>query len=383
MTPHLPALDPGEYRGPSPPPDAPPVHGERHWIDTPADLVEAARALADFPVLAVDVEFVSARPTDLSQTPRLALIQIAGGTPMQCFVIDTLRIVDLAALNVPFEREGILKIFHGVGSDVRVLAVRGVQVRHTLDIEAVSRSLFGSRESSLQAMLQRACDIRMDKSLQRSDWTQRPLATAMLAYAARDAEMTMALAQWLQRHFAWATDLYEERPGDPTPEDLIAPWLAAYIQGDRSVLPDMTEPVDHQALARDCYTALEVLQRPTWRARTLRAASDLVLTEVIPLAEAALQARMAEERSAGARALGKLRATDARVALTAALDDPVFDVRKAVVAAFEQLDLPPRNGRFARHATPPEAAPDEAELAAETDAPWKAALRGLLPDDEA
>ena len=42
-------------------------------------------------------------------------------------------------------------------------------------------------------MLQRAFHYRLDKSLQRTDWTRRPLPPAMVAYAARDAEMNRNL----------------------------------------------------------------------------------------------------------------------------------------------------------------------------------------------
>jgi hypothetical protein len=77
--------------------------------------------------------------------------------------------------------------------------------------------------------------------------------------------------------------------------------------------------------------------------------------------------------------LGRLRATRARAALTEALDDPIFDVRRAAVTALEQLDLPPRIGRFGRtDAYEPEPAAES-----DDDSPWKAKLRGLLPEEDA
>jgi hypothetical protein len=381
MTTRKPADDPGDYRGASPPPTPPPPPGARHWIERPGDLAAMAHALAQAPMLAIDVEFVSGRPGDAHQPPRLALIQIADGATPDCYVIDAVRLPDLSPLAEPFEAPEIVKIFHGVGSDVRVLASRGLSVVHTLDIEAVSRTLFGSRESGLQAMLQRACGIRLDKSLQRSDWLQRPLPTAMFAYAARDAEMTLALASWLNEHFRWATDLYEDRPDDPQPDDLVAEWLATFIQGERTFPPELIEAAAEGdiVLGEDCLAALDVLQRPTWRARVLRAAADLTLTPVTPAALTSLSARTGEERAAAARALGRLRATRARAALTAALDDPVFDVRRAAAAALEQIDLPPRIGRFGRTDVYEPEPPAESD----DDSPWKAKLRGLLPEDEA
>ncbi len=372
--------DVGDYRGTSPPPNQPPPVGERHFIERPADLAAAAHALAQSPMLAIDVEFVSGRPSDAHAPPRLALIQIADGASPHCYVIDCLRLVDLTPLAAPFEQPDSVKIFHGVGSDLRVLAARGLAVQHTLDIEAVSRTLFGSRESGLQAMLHRACGIWLDKSLQRSDWMQRPLSTAMFAYAARDAEMTLALAHWLNEHYRWAMDLYEDDPADPPPEELVAPWLATFIQGERTFPAELLDAVEQGALepGQDCIAALDVLRKPTWRARVLRAAADLTLIPVAPHALTSLAARTGEERAAAARALGRLRATHARAALTEAANDPVFDVRRAAVTALEQIDLPPRIGRFGRtDAYAPEPAAEIPD-----DSPWKAKLRDLLPDDE-
>lgn len=380
MTTHMPEADRGEYRGASPPPNPPPPVGERHWIERPADLAAMAHVLNAAPSLAIDVEFVSgnSRSSKESLPPRLALIQIADGAQPHCYVVDALRLVDLSPLTVPFENPAIVKIFHGVGSDLRVLAARNLRVMHTLDIEAVSRTIFGSRESSLQTMLQRACGVRMDKSLQRSDWTQRPLPTAMFAYAARDAEMTLALAQWLREHYRWATDLYEEAPSDPTPEDLVAPWLGAFIEGERTFPPELTEDAEQSALAADCLAALARLTKPSWRARVFRAAADLALTEITPQVMLALQSPTGEERAAAARALGRLRAAQARDLLLVACDDVNFDVRRAAVAALDQIDLPPRIGRFAR----PDLTEAEPPAEPDMDAPWKTLLRGMLPEDE-
>ncbi len=367
-----------EYRGISPPPDDAPLRSERLWIDRPVDLIAMTRLLLETRVIAVDAEFVTARATDTSQAPRLALIQIADAR--RCYVVDAIRLNDLTPLNVVFDSPDVLKIFHGVGSDLRVLRSRDIHTRTLLDIEAVSRAIFGQHESSLQAMLQRACGVHVDKTLQRSDWTMRPLSTAMFAYAARDAEMTYALYEWLLRHYGWVIDLYMERDGDPRPEDLTTPWLAQFIGGDRSFPQDLATSVTEAALTRDCIEALEIVARPPWRARIFRAAADLVLTEIIPYARPALRAASADARSAAARARGRLRAQEARDDLTLALDDPVLDVRRAAGNALEQLDLPPRPPRFTRGVTPEIVA--ESGATGEIDTPWKMLLRDFLDKND-
>jgi len=371
-------IDDGGYHGTVPPPMEPPPRSKRHWIDQPADLVAAVRHMLELPLLAIDVEFVAARPSDTSSIPRLALIQIADAH--QCWVIDALQLYDLTPLNDVFTDPRIMKIFQGIGSDLPVLAIRNVYVDYVVDLEAISRSIFGSRESGLQAMFQRACNMWLDKSLQRSDWTQRPLPTAMFAYAARDAEVTLAVYQWLCKHFDWAIPLYEDHTEDPTLEELVAPWLAVFIQGERtfpSEFIDMKQGIpSSEQLTIDCLDALDVIIRPIWRARVLRAAADLALKGIIPETLASLQAPGAEERSAAVRALGRLRAVDHLADIETALHDPVFDVRNSAVAALEQVGLPARIGRFDRHEPVPA---NEPAVEEEIDAPWKSKLRDMLP----
>ena len=222
------------YRGELPPPLAPPPRTRWTFVERPDELLRTAAALRGATVLAIDAEFMQVRvrgPDDPSH--RLALLQLAAMPGAEgAYVVDPLRLTDLSPLEEPLQDGRLLKLFHGSGADTRVLATRGLVARHTLDLEAVSRSIFGQRESSLQSMLLRACGVRLDKSLQRSDWTRRPLTPAMLAYAARDAAMTLVLYTWLAAHYPWAIALHEE------PEDEVAPavaaWISPFLEGSRS-----------------------------------------------------------------------------------------------------------------------------------------------------
>src|SRR5947209_16674024 len=135
----------------------------------------------------------------VSSVPRLALLQLA--IERQCFVVDALRLYDLSPLEAIIGDPDTIVLLHGAGADMRVMAERGLNVAHYFDLEATCRSIFGQHESSLAAMLLRAFNIRLDKSLQRTDWTRRPLPPAMIAYAARDAEVTRALYHWPDQHF--------------------------------------------------------------------------------------------------------------------------------------------------------------------------------------
>jgi hypothetical protein len=337
---------PEGYRGELPPPLAPPPRTRWTAVERPDELIRTAAALRGSTVLAIDAEFVQVRvrgPEDPSH--RLALLQLAAMPGAEgAYVVDPLRLTDLSPLEAPLQDGGVVKLFHGSGADTRVLATRGLVARHTLDLEAVSRSIFGQRESSLQAMLLRACGVRLDKSLQRSDWTRRPLTPAMLAYAARDAEMTLVLYTWLAAHYPWAIALHEVPEDEAAPA--VAAWVRPFLEGSR---PQRVEwavaeaglegnlPAQVEALRR----ALVAVHRPGQRARVMRMISDLDLTLLAADLHPLLASPAVEERAGAARALGRLRDMTAEPALRALLNDAVQDVRQAAQVALQYLSSGP------------------------------------------
>src|ERR1700730_15411306 len=221
------------YLGKSAPPGKAPTRGERAWIDRPEQLRHAVDILKQAKIVAVDAEFSQVRShiQGDTQTPshRMALLQLS--VEQHCFVVDTLRLNDLSPLTAVIADPEIIILLHGAGSDMRVMAERGLNVAHYYDLEATSRSIFGQHESSLAAMLQLAFNVRLDKSLQRTDWTRRPLPPAMIAYAARDAEMTLALYYWLNEHFPWALELYDST----NLLNPVASWIEPFLRGSSPV----------------------------------------------------------------------------------------------------------------------------------------------------
>src|SRR5215813_14136863 len=209
-------IQPG-YLGTTPPVGQPPAKGNRRWIDRPDQLLQAIQMLNQSSVIAIDAEFTQVRSfsqragttsvTTPASSNRLALLQLA--IDHYCFVVDAWRLSDLSPLIPVTANSEITILLHGAGADIQVMAERDLTVAHYCDLEAASRSIFGQHESSLAAMLQRAFNVRLDKSLQRTDWTRRPLPTAMVSYAARDAEITLALYGWMKQHYNWALRLHE------------------------------------------------------------------------------------------------------------------------------------------------------------------------------
>lgn len=311
------SVQPG-YLGPTPPPGKPPLKAERTWVDRPEQLLDAVDILKQAKVVAVDAEFSQVRPRAQGDgqtfSHRMSLLQLA--IEGRCFVVDTLRLSDLSPLTAVVADPAIVVLLHGAGADMRVMAERGLIVAHYYDLEATSRSIFGQNELSLAAMLYRAFNIRLDKSLQRTDWARRPLPPAMIAYAARDAEMTLALYHWLDQHYARILKLHENT-GQPEP---VAAWIEPFLHGTSVVSPDVAVAVakaqgsilDDVQVSADCRAALATLVHPMRRNRLLRLIADLSLVQLAPDIEPLLQAPTSDERAASARALGRLGAKQAK-----------------------------------------------------------------------
>jgi hypothetical protein len=333
------------YLGVMPPYGNVPQRGARAWVERPEQLLQAVKVLTQSRIVAIDAEFtqVRARAQGDAQTSsmRLALLQLA--VEGQCYVIDALRLHDLLPLAEIVANPAYLILLYGASADMRVMSERGLDVAHYCDLEAASRSIFGQQESSLAGMLRRAFNIRLDKSLQRTDWTRRPLPPAMVAYAARDAEMTLALYNWLHLHFEWALRMHEytNQPLEPA-----APWIEPFLLGTISLPAEATLAEmrasglsgDAAQMEADARAALATLTHPMYRNRLLRLIADASLTALAPDIEPLLQSPAADVRSSSARTLGRLGIREAKPLIEPLLQDPVFDVRKAAQTALHNLE---------------------------------------------
>jgi 3'-5' exonuclease len=373
------------YRGPVALPASAPTWRQRRYVERPAELAAAVARLRQAHVLALDAEFSQVRVrTPEEPAHRLSLLQVAADDEYDtAYVIDALRLRDLTPLQPVFDDLAVLKLFHGIGADARVLAARGLVARTTLDLEAVSRSIFGQRESGLQAMVQRACGIRLDKSLQRADWSRRPLTPAMIAYAARDAEVTFVLYGWLTLHYPWAVALHETRGDEPPP---VADWIIPYLEGARPkpaafAVAEAGIAADAGAQEEALRTALAIVRHPNQRARVMRLITDLELVRLAPDLRPYLAAPASEERAGAARGIGRLHDKGAIMLIRPLQEDPVEDVRRAARLALEALagSAPPRRPRTAPAQQQPAGPLRWTSEADEDTAPpedgWRAALR--------
>jgi len=130
--------------------------------------------------ISVDLEFDKDR---VHYGFTLSLLQIAASNTI--YVIDALKGMDLAPLFKVFETSSILKVMHCPGEDLRLLHHLSCYPTPLLDTE-IAAKLLNYEMTSLAVMLSLKLGVQLDKSLQKSDWTKRPISPAQLDYAAQD-----------------------------------------------------------------------------------------------------------------------------------------------------------------------------------------------------
>jgi ribonuclease D len=161
-------------------------------INTQSDLRSLSQRLEATPALALDIETVNWWNRQLE---RVALIQIAyrEHRQLKVAVIDALSGLDHQALRTPLESSTTSKAIHNAAYDAVRLAhhfqINTSPIHDTM--RAARRG--GEKRYSLQAQAHIHLGFHLDKSEQRGDWSQRPLAIKQLRYAALDAACTLLL----------------------------------------------------------------------------------------------------------------------------------------------------------------------------------------------
>jgi ribonuclease D len=93
-------------------------------------------------------------------------------------------------------------IAHNARFDEGVLRAVGLEPRGFVDTLVMSRAALHLPSHSLAAVTEHLFGLPLDKTLQKSNWRRRPLTRSQLAYAARDARVTMRVYEELSRMLA-------------------------------------------------------------------------------------------------------------------------------------------------------------------------------------
>ena len=148
-------------------------------------LAEAVAALADEPVVGLDVETTLGKRT-------LCLIQIAGREAT--YLIDALELPDLEPLGALLASSDTTKLIHHAPFEHEVLGRQGFTLDGVIDTREVSiRLRRTARGHSLREVCARELGVELDKREQTGDWTRRPLTESQVTYAALDAEVLLRL----------------------------------------------------------------------------------------------------------------------------------------------------------------------------------------------
>ena len=157
-------------------------------IQTPEDLLKESTAWVNEKELAIDIECEN----NLHHYGSfISIIQISSRT--RNWIVDVLAIKDLAPLLNTFNHQSILKIFHGVGFDFRILKHQYNCVPKPFFDTQLAANFLGKEKVGLRSLLKEYLNIIKDEHFQMVDWTRRPLSSAMLAYAAKDTAYLLPL----------------------------------------------------------------------------------------------------------------------------------------------------------------------------------------------
>ncbi len=161
-------------------------------INEQTKLARLINRLASISVIALDIETFNWWNR---HQERVALIQLAFRTERKSkvIIIDPLAQLNIEPLRLPLETSTIIKVVHNAVFDVtRLLNHFRFNVAPVYDTMLAARRN-GERRYSLAAQAQTHLSLHLDKGGQRSDWSQRPINTKQIHYAALDAYSTLLL----------------------------------------------------------------------------------------------------------------------------------------------------------------------------------------------
>ena len=124
---------------------------------------------------------------------KVCLVQLSAGE--RDWLVDPLAGFDLAPLGRVFADPRCTKVFHDGEYDISILKRDyRFEFKNLFDTR-VAASALGEESPGLAAVLKARFGIELDKSLQRSNWSMRPLSQQQILYARLDTRFLSALAR--------------------------------------------------------------------------------------------------------------------------------------------------------------------------------------------
>jgi ribonuclease D len=188
---------------------APPAPTPYTIVSTAERFQGMLHSLMPVPRLAIDIEADSL----YHYFEKVCLIQIS--TARDTFILDPLVISQIAELAPIMANPSVEKVFHAANYDVFCLRRDYGFVFANIFDTHIAAQLLGYEFLGLGALMEQLLGIYHSKRRQRDDWSQRPLESEQLEYAAMDTHHLLRLRDELESQLrkkgrlSWALEEFE------------------------------------------------------------------------------------------------------------------------------------------------------------------------------
>lgn len=151
-------------------------------ITATAELTAACTRLADHPFVTVDTEFLR----ETTYYSKLCIIQMASAD--EAVIVDALAPdLDLTPFFDLMANAAVVKVFHAARQDVEIIWHRaGMVPMPMFDTQVAAMVLGHGEQVAYDQLVQRICQVQIDKSHRFTDWARRPLSAEQMDYAISD-----------------------------------------------------------------------------------------------------------------------------------------------------------------------------------------------------
>ncbi len=189
-------------------PDFATAHKHHVYVNDVELLQDLCKKLVFHDFITIDTEFVRSR----TLYPALGLVQVFDGKDV--YLIDTVAIKDLSPLKALLSNQSVIKVIHSCSEDLDALSYNVGEFPTPVFDTQIAANLLGLGNSIGYAnLVERICDVKLDKGESRTDWISRPLREGQLEYAAADVTFLYNIYLHLEpliKEKGWLDILFEE-----------------------------------------------------------------------------------------------------------------------------------------------------------------------------
>jgi ribonuclease D len=164
------------------------------YVDTKEKLISEAKIWNSCPELGIDIECEN----NLHHYGAyISIIQISSKD--KNWVVDIIKLGQIQPLIDVFKNKNIIKIFHDVSFDFRILKKQFNCIPQNVFDTQLAAILLGKHDLGLGSLLHEYFDVKKESKFQMADWTKRPLTPEMINYAIRDTNHLIGLKEVLRK----------------------------------------------------------------------------------------------------------------------------------------------------------------------------------------